>query len=145
MTLQDSPSLEDFSDGVLSPPPEKPNKKRRITNIMAGLLVLIIILLGINFAQSNAFSEIAGQGKISGYAVDESNQPILVDIIVFGTNIRAVSDENGYFEVENIPSGRQSIIIAFGLIATEEVVIVEVGQNTELGTITVLTETEIDY
>ncbi|MBT3189381.1 MAG: carboxypeptidase regulatory-like domain-containing protein [Anaerolineae bacterium] len=144
MTLQDSPSLEDFSDGIL-PPPDKPDKKRRTTIVIVGLLVLIILLLGISFIQSDAFSQIAGQGTISGYAVDESNQPIAVDIIIFGTNIRAISDESGYFEVENIPSGQQSIIIAFGEIATEEIVTVQVGQNTELGTVTVPTESEIDY
>lgn len=145
MTLQDSPTLEDFSDDFLTPPADKPDKDKRFRVILVGLAFLIIILLGINFTKSNDYAVLAGKGTVSGYAVNESGVAIQVEVLIFGTEIIALSDDTGYFSVENIPAGERSIIIAYGNIATEEIVVVAAGGNTDLGTVTVPTETEIDY
>ncbi|MBT3313091.1 MAG: carboxypeptidase regulatory-like domain-containing protein [Anaerolineae bacterium] len=145
MSLEDSPSLEDFSDDFLSPPPDKVDKKRRFSLILVSLVLLIVILLGINFAQSGAYAQLAGKGSLSGYAVNESGDAIAVEIFIFGTDITGLSGDDGYFEIKNVPSGERSVIIAFGDIATEKIVILDAGGNTDLGTVTVPTELEIDY
>lgn len=145
MTLQDAPTLEDFSDDFLTPPPEKINKKKRIRNILLGLALLLMILFSISFAQSNDFAILTGKGNFSGYAVDESGEAIQVEVFVFGEELTTLSDETGYFYIEDVPAGERSIIVAFGDIATEEITTIVAGENTDLGTITVPTETEIDY
>ena len=145
MSLEDSPSLEDFSDDFLSPPPDKVDKKRRFSLILVSLVLLIVILLGINFAQSGAYAQLAGKGSLSGYAVNESGDAIAVEIFIFCTDITGLSGDDGYFEIKNVPSGERSVIIAFGDIATEKIVILDAGGNTDLGTVTVPTELEIDY
>ena len=91
------------------------------------------------------FAAFAGQGSVSGFAVNEKGEPILVDVLVFGTELKVSSDENGYFEIKNVPAGERSIIIAYERIGTEEIVLVEASKNTELGTVIVPTEMEIDY
>ncbi|MCP4138885.1 MAG: carboxypeptidase regulatory-like domain-containing protein [Chloroflexi bacterium] len=145
MSLEDSPTLEDFSDDFLSPPPEKADKKRRFSAILIGLALLIVILVGINFAQSGAYDQLAGNGSLSGHAVNESGEAIAVEIFVFGTEISVISADDGYFEIENVPAGERSIIIAYGDIATEEITLINAGEKTDLGSVTVPTEMETDY
>jgi hypothetical protein len=145
MSLEDSPSLEDFSDDFLSPPPDKADKKKRFSIILVSLVLLIVILLGINFAQSGAYAQLAGKGSLSGYAVNENGEAIAVEIFIFGTDISGLSGSDGYFEIENVPAGERSVIIAFGDIATEEIVTLSSGTNTDLGTVTVPTKLEPDY
>mgnify|MGYP000123793583 FL=1 len=145
MSLEDSPSLEDFSDDFLSPPPDKADKKKRFSVTLVAFVLLIAILLGINFAQSGAYAQLAGKGSLSGYAVNESGDAILVEIFVFGTDIAGLSGDDGYFEIENIPAGERSIIIAYGDIATENIASINAGAKTDLGSVTVPTELETDY
>ena len=109
------------------------------------MVLLIVILLGINFAQSGAYAQLAGKGSFSGYAVNESDEAIAVEIFVFGTDISGLSGEDGYFEIANVPAGERSVIIAFGDIATEKIASINAGTKTDLGTVTVPTELEIDY
>ncbi len=145
MAFEDSPTLEEFADGALTPPPDKTPKKRRASLILGSLVLLIMVLLGMRFIQSDDFEAFAGQGSLSGYAVDESGQPILVEVLVFGTELKVFSDENGYFEISNVPAGERSVIIAYEMIGTEKIVSVKTGENTDLGTVIVPTEMEIDY
>jgi hypothetical protein len=139
MSLQDSPSLEDYSDGILTPSdPEKGKKGAWILIVLIGLVLLILV--GVKFAQSGLPVEIARRGTLSGNAVNEAGQPIQVEVLVFKTDINVLSDENGYFVIENVPSGQQSVIVAYGSIAAEVDVMVDPGVEYSLGKVTVPTE-----
>lgn len=145
MTLQDSPSLEDYSDGIPSQPKDPSAGKRRTRILLIIIFVLIIILLGFNFMQSDTAARLVRRGSISGNAINANDQPITVEVIVFGTEITKLSDENGYFQVDDIPAGENSIIIAYGDIATEVIATVNPAENTSIGTVKVPTDIEIDY
>jgi hypothetical protein len=145
MKLDDSPSLEDYTDGI---PPESTGKsegKGPIAIILWSLVILIVILLGVNFAQGNAIGQFIGAGTLSGQAINESGQPIKVDVLVFGTKVIEQSDKTGFFKISGIPSGQQSIIVAYGDIATEIIVMINAGQTTDMGVVEVPTSFEIDY
>jgi hypothetical protein len=139
MSLQDSPSLSDFSKGFQPPPdPEKGKKRTRIILLFFGLLVLVLAMA--NFMQSDLAVALARKGSVTGLAVNEAEFPIQVEVLVFGTDINVLSDEKGFFTIENVPAGKQSIIVAYGNIATEVEVTVEPGIETMLGTVTVPTD-----
>ena len=66
------------------------------------------------------------------------------ELFVFGTDIEVYADETGYFQVSDVPTGEQSIIIAVGLIAIEINPLIEAGKNSDLGTVTIPTDIQID-
>ncbi len=72
------------------------------------LIVLVLLLSGRNtFAQSTK--------KIYGYVYDESNNFPLVgaNIIIVGTGTGTFTDENGYFQFENLLTGTYSLTASF--------------------------------
>jgi len=143
MTLQDSPSLEEYKEGYQ--PPVDPEKGKRRTRIILAIIAVLAVILGIvNFLQSDQAEILARKGSISGFAVDESDNPIPVEVLIFGTDIKVMSADNGYFEVDNIPAGDQSVIVAYDIIAAEVNVTVTAGQVTDIGTVVVPLE-ELEY
>ena len=142
MSLQDSPSLEDFKNGYKEPPDPQINKKR-ITIIIGVLVVLVVVLLIVGFLQSDMAVVLSGKGTVTGYAVDENGNPIRVEVLVFDTNILEVSDEEGYFILRDVPAGKQDIIVAADEIATEVEVNVISGGEVTIGTVTVPTNLSV--
>ena len=56
----------------------------------------------------------SGQGIIQGSVVDEHAQPIVgVNVSVAGHNIGLVSDRSGRFNLKNVPTGENKIILSF--------------------------------
>ena len=53
-----------------------------------------------------------------------SGTPIHIKVLVFGTNSHIQSDEHHYFNVENVPEVERYILISFGSIVPEEVLLV---------------------
>lgn len=139
MTLQDSPSLDDYKNGYQKPPdPEK--GKKSIRYVLGSITLFVLILAGVNFMKSSQADIMTRKGSIIGYAVDESENPIQVEVLVFGTDIKVLSNQNGFFEIDNVPAGEQSVIVAYDIIAAEEKVTVESGKISDLGSVEVPTE-----
>ena len=137
MSFQDSPSLEYYKDGYQEPP--KPEKKNKRTWILLGAVIAMSILL---FAVLLRQNKLAGSGTITGYAVDEGDNPIQVEVLIFGTNDIVLSELDGYFRVDGVPAGSQSIIVAYGGIATEVEAVVRAKSEVDLGKIVVPTSLE---
>lgn len=139
MSLQNSPSLKDFSEGY-QPPPDSEKGKKRVRIILGAFSLLLLAMLVVNFIQSDIAEVLSQKGSISGNAVSESGNPIQVEVLVFGTDIKILSDENGFFNIESVPAGEQEVIVAYGNIATEVNVSVTPGKENSLETIIVPTE-----
>ena len=137
MTLQDSPSLHDFSEGY-NPPPDPEIRKKRIRIIIGIVGLLMLVFTGIRFKQSDLAASLARKAIVTGYGVDESGTPIQVEVLVFGTDINILSDEDGFFLVDNVPVGEQSVIVAYGNIATEVDITVNPGVENSIGVVTVM-------
>jgi hypothetical protein len=144
MKLESSPSIEQFADGMPEPPPDHTGRKKIVRIMLAILGIIIIGLLVKTVIQSDAVQQYSRKGSISGYATDENGNPIQVELFVFGTDIEQLSDENGFFQIDDVPAGDQSIIIAYGLIAVEEKLTVTSGTDSFLGTIIIPTDSQIE-
>lgn len=66
----------------------------------------------------------AQTGNISGRVIDDTNQPLPgATVLLKGTSISASTDVNGYFKLQKIPTGTQTLVITFlGFEKFEEIV-----------------------
>ena len=84
--------------------------------------IIFVFTLSLAFALS-AF----GQNKISGTITDNEGNPVLgADIYIEQLHIGTTSDESGYFELVNLPSGSHQLSVAYVGFGTE-------NQTIELG------------
>ncbi len=144
MTLEDSPSLEnytaDFSDEQPDLEPTKPKKSLKVYVLI--FLGLFLILAVLNYSQTEGAAVLFGKGDVYGQVVDVHGNPIAAEIFVFQTDIIIMADSNGHFVIENMPDGPQSLIVSYGDIGTEVFVDIEPGISMDIGTITVPTDIE---
>jgi len=80
--------------------------KQRIVRLLAALSIAVIILICL------AHTVYAGTtGIVSGIVKDSSDNKALagVNIVIEGTNLTTVTDENGYYVITNVPPGDHKI------------------------------------
>jgi hypothetical protein len=136
MSFEKPPSLDNFQEIL----PEGKNditprqKRVRILAVIVGILLLL--LAGVNLWKSDLTSELRGAGIVKGVVVDGKGQPFAGNIFVTGTNLAARTNPDGSFELKNIPTGRQLIVVADSQSGREIPVIIVAGQTTEMGTVT---------
>lgn len=135
MKLENSPSIED--SGVQEGRPKKENRRLRI--LLSAVVGILVLLLGGTFLLRGLSFGFGGRGIVSGTAVNEAGQPIPVQVMVLGTDIFLPSDATGHFIIENVPAGKQSIIVAYEEIAAEVEVSVKANTENSIGTVTVPT------
>lgn len=147
MKLQDSPTLEEYTEGIPGDQLDsqnQPESGKRLWVVIGVLGFIILALFGYKLWQSDTFDVLTGKGVVSGYAVDENDSPITVEVFIFGSDLRVQSDETGYFEIQNVPIGEQSAIIAFGDIAVEVDVLVQAGVENQIGFVSVPTNLDTE-
>lgn len=133
MSLEQSPSLDQFKDGLPEKLPDQ-RKRRNFRWLLIFLLAAAALALGVaDFLQSDTAARMAGTGSISGKVADENGNPIAAQIYVMGTHIRGTAQSDGSFHLDDIPAGMQSIAIAYEGTGFEVPAQVRVGENTALG------------
>lgn len=137
--MERSPSLEEYKDGMPEQLPDSSRRRRRVWGAIVALAVLALVFGVVNLARSGAFARLAGVGGVKGAVVDEQNQPLQAEIFVLGTNLSAQADASGYFEIQNVPAGRQTLVIGYLGKGTEIEVRVAGGETRDLGKIQVPT------
>ena len=146
MSLENSPSMNSYDQGLPDRLPDSPKKKRRFTRTVIYSLCAIVLLLGITnlwVAGSDAVS--ADTGSVSGTILDEWDRPVEAEIAIVGHDGLAHTDENGHFTMSGIAVGEQTVFITYMLIGVEHHTTVEAGQVADLGVITVDTRLRADY
>lgn len=92
------------------------------------IIYIIILAAGISYSQTN--------GTITGKIMDADSKEVLIgaNVLVFGTNSGAATDENGLYSIKNVPVGTYSVRISYiGYIAkTVSDVVVKTGRPTIL-------------
>jgi hypothetical protein len=129
MSFVNSPKVEYSADGK---PPDRKNWKRIL--IRSGLLALFIASIGLNlyaFVFSNAANRIAGtDGHIQGIVQDAQGRPIANAEITLASypSVIIQTDSNGQFDMTNIPTGAQYLIVIHEGIG--QGFVIEVAANT---------------
>jgi hypothetical protein len=65
--------------------------------------------------------------------VDQSGAPFHGRIFILGTKLAAVTDSNGRFQLDRVPAGAQSLIVADNLVGRDFPVQVIAGQTADVG------------
>jgi hypothetical protein len=145
MGTEDSPSIDNFEFDPLDIQKDEKSNDKKFTRLLIGILgIIIIILIGLNWFTGSETLPFSRNGVLTGYVVNESQQPIRAEIIVFDAGIIEQADENGFFEIRNVPTGEQSIIVGYNQRGVELIAYINSGERTHLGTIEVPTEMEIE-
>lgn len=144
MPLVDSPSLDQFDQGMPEKLPDQFDKTKKQKYTIGGLLILLILLVVLNIAQSETGALLLGKGTLHGQVVGQDQVGITAEITLPVSGSAFQTDANGYFTLNNIPSGNITILIAYGGIGTEYTFIIQPGQTTEAGVLTVPTRLRED-
>ncbi len=135
MSFENSPSLEEFEEGIPHKLSNPSAKKKRLHTIIFGLLGVVILFAGVSFAQSNAANILVGKGAISGIALNDKKQPFNGYVFIVGTDLETTTNEDGSFLIESVPAGTRSLVIANETAGYEFAVDVIAGENTNIGEI----------
>ncbi|MBC8330974.1 MAG: carboxypeptidase regulatory-like domain-containing protein [Anaerolineae bacterium] len=145
MKLEDSPQLDDMSGEIFPHSGEaKPEKKSPARMLLALLGLTLIALATYNFFASGTAATLMRKGAISGYIMDESNAPLTARVIIFGTSVRGESNADGFFYIDDVPAGEQSVIVIFGEIGIEVTAQIDPGSETDLGNIQIPTDLDLE-
>ena len=133
MPLENSPSLNNYSNGIPDDIPGPAEKKKSINFIIYTLFGVIVILGIFSILKRNNTIQLAGSGTISGYTVNQYDQPVPAEVFISGSDETIIADENGYFQLDRVPVGDYSLIVGYNFVGSEYPVNVSSKSNTEMG------------
>lgn len=139
MALENSPSLDEFENGIPAKLSDPSARKKRIRSMGLLLLVLLFILFGIGFAQSDASALLSGKGSVSGMAINAQGNPFQGNVYILGTNLESQTNPDGTFKIEGIPAGTRSLVLANEYAGYEFPVVVLAGEDVAIGQIQFMT------
>ncbi len=135
MTLEKSPSLEEYATGIPSLAPA--SLRWRIGLFLLGVIGVALLATGVFVLVlfwGEDLSFLLGHTEVvSGVVVDEIYRPLQADIYVQLTNLHTRCDVNGHFEIRGVPAGLRSIVVAYGGRAQAFPVTVIGGVNNQVG------------
>lgn len=95
--------------------------------------LIATILLAVTLVASPAGLLAGITGTLSGYVKDKSDQPLPgVNVILEGTTMGAATDVTGYYQINNIPSGKYTVL--FSIIGYSRLEVNEVQIKSDLRT-----------
>jgi hypothetical protein len=134
MGFENSPSLNNVQKYNANPPRKiTPTAQKRIRIIILFLSLFVFSLASINVLKSDATSALRGKGSMAGRVVDSYGKPFVGKIFVEGTQLEAITNPDGSFEMKDVPAGRRLVVISDGTIGNEFAVDIVAGQTIDLG------------
>lgn len=101
---------------------------------MKYICLLIGLIGGMAFAQ---------KGKVIGYVVSNEDRLPFANVYILGTTMGAITDEDGFFEILDVPYGNYILQVSFTGYKTERLKIT-VGKNAESYSIILEEDTMLD-
>ena len=135
MSFEDSPSLEEYGEGISLQPPERPSARRWVWVAIGILILAVVVLGGVNLQRSDAFTGLAGTGAITGEVVDEAGEPLEAYVFVLLTDLETQTDANGRFELQGVPAGSRVVVVAYLGAGREYPIVVNADSTTDMGQI----------
>lgn len=142
MMLEDSPSLEEYSDGIPPAQPEPPNYRRLARLVLLALSLAVLVMSWSLFQRTGIPAQMTGRGEISGVVLGDHGKPLRAEIFVLGTGLQGIANSEGRFVLKGVPAGKQSLAILHQDSGLEYPAVVRAGQTTELGEIRLVTTAE---
>ena len=133
MNLSNSPSLNEYKNGIPDKPSDPSVRGRGFRIILLGLLVIVAGLAFFYFLRSDAAALLAGRGSLTGQVVDKQGNALSVQVFVMGVDRPVQSGPDGSFKYDNIPAGERSLVIAYNGTAAEYSVRVQAGTTVDVG------------
>jgi len=133
MSLSNSPSLDDYSDGI---PPDKPPKNIILIFVRISLtsLILIVITLSVlNLRKNGPVAQVFPNGSITGTVFDTGGTPLAGEVFIIGSSEETLIQPDGSFKIEGVPAGEISLAVAHNGSAIEYNVNVAADEITDLG------------
>lgn len=140
MSLDNSPSLKDFANGLpANPPPDSVTRKRRLRLVIVVLAVVALLFGAINFFSSSTGSILRGVGSLQGRVTDGRGNPLAqAEIYWIPAGASTFTATDGSFILNNVPAGENSLVAAYKGTGSEILVNLQPGQTVDVGTITIV-------
>lgn len=135
MSLDNSPSLQDFSSIASD---QKPQGKKSSWIVIAVLFAVVVALALFNFLRSDQSVVLRGAGSISGRVVDMDGVPLAqAEVFVGNGNSSVWTDINGHFLLPDVAAGEHTLVAGYEGIGVEHAVSVAAGTLVDAGTIVI--------
>ena len=141
MSVEDSPRLDDFVDGM----PESlsstdPFRRRRTIRVAIAVLAIAVLALGYSaLYQRGALPSVSGRGTVIGQVVYEDGRPLQAEVIIVEVGISEITDADGYFRLNRVPSGEQDLVVGYEGAGHEYPIVVQPGAVLDLGQVRFIT------
>ena len=103
--------------------------------IVGTISLMLLIQISLILYDMNFSALLAGKGSLTGVINDQSGHALAADIYVPGTPIKVKADANGRFNLEDIPSGKHSIVINYYGMSGKYLVQINAGSQVDMGAI----------
>jgi len=145
MPLEDSPSLEEYRQGIPPLPEEigsmeKPPRRTGRLGWWLAIAALGVVALALAvwnvLRTGNVPNSEAGFGEVVGRVVDAAGNPVRAEILVDVGDMRVQAEPDGRFRLTNVPAGRRALLIGYMYMAREYFVTVRANTTVDVGQIT---------
>lgn len=135
MSLTNSPSLDDYSDGIPPAKKDHPVRKLFVRGLIGVFGIFLVFMLFSSAKDSQAVTRLTGQGKVVGAVVDPSGMPIRAEVFYLGSKLEVQTDASGNFELSGVPAGQVSVVIAKNGAAEAYPITLAAGETYNMGVI----------
>jgi Carboxypeptidase regulatory-like domain len=136
MKLSDSPSLQEYKEGIPERPREPGSRKKTLRLVFLFLLVVVLAFLFVMFFQSNLGSLLTGKGTLSGRVIDQNGRPLIAQVYVVGTSRPVITAADGSFTYNNVPAGDHYLVVSYKGTVVEYTIQVQARATVLLGDLT---------
>jgi len=143
MSFNESPSLKDYQDGILDKQFDPNRRKKNIRTILFALVAISLALWIKELIDSGSINVLLGQGAVGGKVISQDGTPLSGEVFILGMDKEVLIDSNGYFLLEGVPAGYQSVVVAHNGAAEEFPVEIIPGKITDLDEIKFLVVTQV--
>jgi len=141
MSVEDSPRLDDFAEGMpASLPPADSGGRRRTVRVAIAVLAIAVLALGYSaLYQRGALPSVSGRGTVIGQVVYEDGRPLQAEVIIVEVGISEITDADGHFRLNRVPSGEQDLVVGYKGAGHEYPIVVQPGVVLDLGQVRFIT------
>lgn len=143
MAYHESPSLDEYKEGIPDKIADTSRRRKIILGSIFGLAGLALLLWLVLFFSSGSMAVVLRTGAVEGRVLDGEGNPLPGEVFILGRDAEVEINSEGYFFLEDIPTGYQSLVVAHHGAAEEYPVVIETGSTVNMGEIEFLIVTQV--